>query len=149
VKSAEDMYKACISLFPKMDIAIMSAAVADYTPVALSTQKIKKSDDIFSIELKKTKDILKQLGAIKKAGQLLIGFALETNNEKEFALKKLQDKNADMIVLNSLNDVGAGFGIDTNKVAIFDKKGNEYHFDTKLKTAVASDIVNTIINYQL
>jgi phosphopantothenoylcysteine decarboxylase/phosphopantothenate--cysteine ligase len=143
------MYNHCISLFPEMDIAIMSAAVADYTPVAIASQKIKKSEDIFSIELRKTKDILKQLGAIKKDGQLLVGFALETNNEREFALKKLIEKNADMIILNSLNDAGAGFGIDTNKVTIFDKKGNEYHFDTKLKTAVASDIVNTIINYQL
>jgi phosphopantothenoylcysteine decarboxylase/phosphopantothenate--cysteine ligase len=147
VKSAEDMYNSCISLFPDMDIAVMSAAVADYTPVATALQKIKKSDDVFSIDLKKTKDILKHLGTIKKAGQVLVGFALETNNEKEFALKKLSDKNADLIILNSLNDKGAGFGTDTNKVTIFDKKGNEYQFDTKLKTAVAMDIVNTIINY--
>lgn len=148
VKSAEDMYSTCISLFPKMDIAIMSAAVADYTPVTFASEKIKKSEDVFTINLKKTKDILKQLGTIKKEGQLLIGFALETNNEREYALKKLSDKNADMIILNSLNDEGAGFGIDTNKVTIFDKKGNEYKFETKLKTAVASDIVHTIINYK-
>jgi phosphopantothenoylcysteine decarboxylase/phosphopantothenate--cysteine ligase len=148
VKSAEDMYNSCISLFPKMDIAVMSAAVADYTPVAISSQKIKKSEDVFSIDLQKTKDILKQLGVIKKEGQILVGFALETNNEKEYALKKLVDKNADIIILNSLNDTGAGFGFDTNRVTIFDKKGNEYQFETKLKTAVASDIVNTIINYQ-
>lgn len=148
VNSAEEMYNACVSLFPQMDIAIMSAAVADYTPVAMSPQKIKKSEDVFTIDLKRTKDILQQLGAIKKVGQLLVGFALETNNEREFALKKLSDKNADMIILNSLNDAGAGFGTITNKVTIFDKKGNEYQFDTKLKTAVASDIVNTIINYK-
>ena len=148
VNSAEEMYNACVSLFPQMDIAIMSAAVADYTPVAMLPQKIKKSEDVFTIDLKRTKDILQQLGAIKKKGQLLVGFALETNNEKEFALKKLSDKNADMIILNSLNDAGAGFGTITNKVTIFDKKGNEYQFDTKLKTAVASDIVNTIINYK-
>lgn len=148
VNSAEEMYNACVSLFPQMDIAIMSAAVADYTPVSMSPQKIKKSEDVFTIELKRTKDILQQLGAIKKEGQLLVGFALETNNEREFALKKLSDKNADIIILNSLNDAGAGFGTITNKVTIFDKKGNEYQFDTKLKTAVASDIVNTIINYK-
>ena len=148
VNSAEEMYNACVSLFPQMDIAIMSAAVADYTPVAMLPQKIKKSEDVFTIDLKRTKDILQQLGAIKKVGQLLVGFALETNNEREFALKKLSDKNADMIILNSLNDTGAGFGTITNKVTIFDKKGNEYQFDTKLKTAVASDIVNTIINYK-
>ena len=148
VNSADEMYKACVSLFPQMDIAIMSAAVADYTPVSMSPQKIKKSEDVFTIELKRTKDILQQLGAIKKEGQLLVGFALETNNEREFALKKLSDKNADIIILNSLNDAGAGFGTITNKVTIFDKKGNEYQFDTKLKTAVASDIVNTIINYK-
>ena len=148
VNSAEEMYNACVSLFPKMDIAIMSAAVADYTPVSMSPQKIKKSEDVFVIALKRTKDILQQLGAIKKEGQLLVGFALETNNEREFALKKLSDKNADIIILNSLNDAGAGFGTLTNKVTIFDKKGNEYQFDTKLKTAVASDIVNTIINYK-
>ena len=148
VNSAEEMYNACVSLFPQMDIAIMSAAVADYTPVSMSPQKIKKSEDVFTIDLKRTKDILQQLGAIKKEGQLLVGFALETNNEREFALKKLSDKNADIIILNSLNDAGAGFGTITNKVTIFDKKGNEYQFDTKLKTAVASDIVNTIINYK-
>lgn len=148
VNSAEEMYNACVSLFPQMDIAIMSAAVADYTPVSMSPQKIKKSEDVFTIDLKRTKDILQQLGAIKKEGQLLVGFALETNNEREFALKKLSDKNADIIILNSLNDAGAGFGKITNKVTIFDKKGNEYQFDTKLKTAVASDIVNTIINYK-
>ena len=148
VNSAEEMYNACVSLFPQMDIAIMSAAVADYTPVYMSPQKIKKSEDVFTIDLKRTKDILQQLGAIKKEGQLLVGFALETNNEREFALKKLSDKNADIIILNSLNDAGAGFGKITNKVTIFDKKGNEYQFNTKLKSAVASDIVNTIINYK-
>ena len=148
VNSAEEMYNACVSLFPQMDIAIMSAAVADYTPVSMSPQKIKKSEDVFTIDLKRTKDILQQLGAIKKEGQLLVGFALETNNEREFALKKLSDKNADIIILNSLNDAGAGFGKITNKVTIFDKKGNEYQFNTKLKSAVASDIVNTIINYK-
>ena len=145
VKSAEEMFKACISVFDKMDIAIMSAAVADYTPVMPATEKIKKTTDDFSVELKKTKDILKHLGATKKKGQILVGFALETQDEKEYALKKLTEKNADLIVLNSLKDIGAGFGYDTNKITIFDKMGKEYHFDTKSKAAVAVDIVNTII----
>jgi phosphopantothenoylcysteine decarboxylase / phosphopantothenate---cysteine ligase len=145
VTSAIEMYNACIDLFTTVDIAIMSAAVADYTPVSPSKQKIKKKEAVFSVELAKTKDILKTLGEQKKAGQFLVGFALETNNEKAFALEKLKEKNADMIVLNSLNDAGAGFGHDTNKITIFDKQGNEHAFDTKAKTAVAADIVNTLI----
>ncbi len=145
VKSANEMYEACIKYFDTMDIAIMSAAVADYTPVSLSKEKIKKTENVFNIELTKTKDILKSLGERKTSKQLLVGFALETNNEKQYALKKLQTKNADMIVLNSLNDTGAGFGHDTNKITIFDKQGNEYPFSTKPKKEVAKDIVNTII----
>lgn len=145
VKSADEMFQACIKCFDTIDIAVMSAAVADYTPVNLSNEKIKKTDDVFNVELTKTKDILKSLGEKKTGKQLLVGFALETNNEKEYALKKLQTKNADMIVLNSLNDTGAGFGHDTNKITIFDKMGNEYFFDIKPKKEVAKDIVNTII----
>jgi phosphopantothenoylcysteine decarboxylase / phosphopantothenate---cysteine ligase len=145
VQSANEMHEACINRFASIDIAVMSAAVADYTPVSIATEKIKKNDSVFNIELTKTKDILKSLGEIKKDSQLLVGFALETNNEKEYALKKLRTKNADMIVLNSLNDAGAGFGHDTNKIAIFDKAGSEYKFDIKPKKEVAKDIVNTII----
>jgi phosphopantothenoylcysteine decarboxylase / phosphopantothenate---cysteine ligase len=145
VKSADEMYQACIKYFDTTDIAIMSAAVADYTPVSSAKEKIKKTEDVFNVELTKTKDILKSLGEKKTGKQLLVGFALESNNEKEYALKKLQTKNADMIVLNSLNDTGAGFGHDTNKITIFDKKGNEYPFDIKPKNEVAKDIVNTII----
>ncbi len=145
VKSANEMYEACINHFEKTDIAVMSAAVADYTPVSTASQKIKKNEGTFNIELTKTKDILKSLGEKKKNKQLLVGFALETSNEKEYALKKLQTKNADMIVLNSLNDAGAGFGYDTNRITIFDKHNNEYKFDTKSKKEVAIDIVNTII----
>ncbi len=145
VKSANEMYEACINHFEKTDIAVMSAAVADYTPVSTASQKIKKNENTFNIELTKTKDILKSLGEKKKTKQILVGFALETNNEKEYALKKLQTKNADMIVLNSLNDAGAGFGYDTNRITIFDKHNNEYKFDTKSKKEVAKDIVNTII----
>ncbi len=144
VRSAQEMYDACIKEFDSTDIAVMSAAVADYTPVNTANEKIKKSEEQFSIALTKTKDILKALGEQKKK-QLLVGFALETNNEKAYALNKLRTKNADMIVLNSLNDTGAGFGHDTNKITIFDKQGNEYPFDLKPKKEVAKDIVNTII----
>ena len=148
VTSAEEMYNACITAFPDMDIAVMSAAVADYTPVTVVGKKIKKQENNFSLELKRTKDILKQLGSIKKKGQFLVGFALETNNEKQYALKKLSEKNADLIVLNSLNDAGAGFGHDTNKITIFDKNQQEYHFEVKSKEAVAADIVDIIFQSQ-
>lgn len=145
VRSAAEMYDACVNLFTGIDIAVMSAAVADYTIATPAPEKIKKNSDSLTLELTKTRDILKALGERKKATQLLVGFALETNNEKENALKKLHTKNADMIVLNSLNDAGAGFGHNSNKITIFDKAGNEYRFDTKSKTAVATDIVNTIL----
>ncbi len=145
VSSAAQMYEACMQLFPGMDIAVMSAAVADYTPATVASTKIKKSTDQFSIELTRTKDILKSIGEQKKNGQLIVGFALETNNEQENAQAKLRTKNADMIVLNSLNDAGAGFGGNSNKITIFDKEGGRFDFDTKPKTAVAEDIVNLIV----
>jgi phosphopantothenoylcysteine decarboxylase/phosphopantothenate--cysteine ligase len=145
VTSAADMFAACEKTFPAVDIAIMSAAVADYTPVLVAKEKIKKTENDFAVPLTKTKDILKTLGGLKTKSQVLVGFALETNNEKENALQKLQSKNADMIVLNSLEDAGAGFGHDTNKITIFDKTGKAYPFDIKSKKEVARDIVNTII----
>ncbi len=145
VISAADMFKACEKTFPEVDIAIMSAAVADYTPVQVAKEKIKKTDHDLAVPLTKTKDILKTLGGLKTKDQVVVGFALETNNEKENALLKLQSKNADMIVLNSLQDAGAGFGHDTNKITIFDKTGKAYPFDVKSKKEVARDIVNTII----
>jgi phosphopantothenoylcysteine decarboxylase/phosphopantothenate--cysteine ligase len=132
--------------FPKADIAIMSAAVADYTPANRSSEKIKKQTDTLKVELTKTQDILRALGEKKYNGQLLVGFALETNNEKENALGKLHTKNADLIVLNSLNDEGAGFGHDTNKITIFEKSGKEYNYDRKPKQQVAKDIVDRIVN---
>lgn len=144
VETAEEMFNVCIEKFPFVDIAVMSAAVADYTPITVAAEKIKKNNQSLQIELKETKDILKSLGKIKKEGQVLVGFALETNNEKENALKKLQSKNADLIVLNSLQDKGAGFGLDTNKVTIFDKKGTETSFSIKEKSEVAADIIDTI-----
>ncbi len=146
VFSAEEMYKACHAIFSKTDIAVMTAAVADYTPMAKAEQKIKKKEGILNLELIKTKDILQSLGEKKQSGQVLVGFALETVNEKHYALEKLDKKNADMIILNSLNDAGAGFGHDTNKITIFQKGGSETQFDTKSKDEVAKDIVETIIN---
>ncbi len=145
VNSAEEMYNACHEIFGKTDLAIMSAAVADYTPVEKATQKIKKKENNLSLELIKTKDILKSLGTVKTKNQVLVGFALETVNEKEYALQKLVEKNADMIVLNSLNDSGAGFGRDTNKITIFQRGGSELRFETKSKDEVAKDIVDVII----
>ena len=146
VKTAAEMYEACHQLFSKTDIAIMSAAVADYTIVNPAENKIKKTSGNINIELEKTKDILKSLGEIKKKNQLLVGFALETENEKENAIAKLKSKNADFIVLNSLNDNGAGFGFDTNKITIFDRSENEFQFEIKSKQEVAADIINTILN---
>jgi phosphopantothenoylcysteine decarboxylase / phosphopantothenate---cysteine ligase len=145
VQTAEEMYNACINSFAGTDVAIMSAAVADYTPALKANDKIKKSEDSLVIELTKTKDILKTLGQKKKNGQLLVGFALETSNEKAYALDKLQSKNADMIVLNSLNDEGAGFGFDTNKITIFEKGGKEIAYERKPKQQVARDIVDRIV----
>lgn len=147
VTSANDMLQACNDLFPKMDMAVMSAAVADYTALEVAQFKIKKNDDDFSIALKKTVDILKHLGSIKTEKQILVGFALETNDEVNNAKQKLVQKNADMIVLNSLNDAGAGFKHNTNKITIFDKNGGEISFDTKEKKAVATDIVNAVLKY--
>lgn len=147
VTSASEMFDACIENFEEMDWAIMSAAVADYTPAYPEEQKIKKTSDTLTLGLKKTRDILKTLGHKKKAGQYLVGFALETSNELENAKAKLVTKQADLIILNSLQDPGAGFGYDTNKITIIDKSGQEYLFDTKSKQAAAADIVNTIIKY--
>jgi phosphopantothenoylcysteine decarboxylase/phosphopantothenate--cysteine ligase len=145
IESSEEMYEACMEKFPSSDISIMSAAVADYKPITKSKEKIKKNNDTFTLELTKTKDILKSLGQQKRDDQLLVGFALENNNEREYALNKLKSKNADMIVLNSLNDQGAGFGFDTNKITIFDRDGNEFGYDQKSKQQVAKDIVDRII----
>jgi len=145
VASAEQMYEKCNAIFPTTNIAVMSAAVADYKPIEVATEKIKKTNEDLTIQLSKTKDILKSLGEQKKNGQLLVGFALETNNERQYALNKMQIKNADMIVLNSLRDKNAGFGHDTNKVTVFDKEGNEFALDLASKQNIATDIVNIII----
>ncbi|MFT3950280.1 MAG: bifunctional phosphopantothenoylcysteine decarboxylase/phosphopantothenate--cysteine ligase CoaBC [Agriterribacter sp.] len=147
VNSAAEMYDACVKAFDKADVAVMSAAVADYTPVNVADEKIKKKDENWLLQLTKTKDIIKNLGEKKRKEQILVGFALETNNEEANAREKMQQKNADMIVLNSLRDEGAGFGKDTNKITVFFKNGEEKKFDAKSKEAVAKDIVDCIIQY--
>jgi phosphopantothenoylcysteine decarboxylase/phosphopantothenate--cysteine ligase len=145
VVSAEDMYNASAALFAESDIAVLAAAVADYRPVEKAEQKIKKADGNLTLALTKTRDIAASLGQVKRPGQIMAGFALETENEQQNALKKLNAKNFDLIVLNSLNDKGAGFGHDTNKVTILDHKHGVRTFDLKDKKDVALDIVNAII----
>lgn len=144
VQTAEEMYNASTTYFAASDIAVMSAAVADYTPVNEAAQKIKKDESSLTIQFKKTKDILASLGAVKTSKQILVGFALETNNEEEYALKKLNSKNADMIVLNSLNNSGAGFGVDTNKITIFTRNAETKTYPLKSKKEVAADIADAI-----
>ena len=148
IVSANEMFEACMDHFEDYDLIIMAAAVADYAPKNKSIEKIKKQDKLFTLELEKTKDILLEAGKRKSPGQVLVGFALETNDEKENALRKLSEKNADLIVLNSLNDEGAGFGTDTNKITIFDRNKKEFSFSAKSKKQVAEDIINTIIIYK-
>jgi phosphopantothenoylcysteine decarboxylase/phosphopantothenate--cysteine ligase, prokaryotic len=146
VVSAEDMLKACLDHFDESSITIMSAAVADYTPVTVADQKIKKTgDDQLTLQLAKTTDILATLGAKKKNDQTLIGFALETHDEEAHALDKLRRKNLDFIVLNSLRDEGAGFAGDTNKVTIIYPNGTSEHFELKSKDQVAKDICDRIV----
>ena len=145
VVSAEEMYDASHLYFKDVDIAILSAAVADYKPKNSASHKIKKTDTTLELSLLPTKDILASLGAIKKQ-QYLVGFALETNNELENAKGKLKRKNLDAIILNSLQDKGAGFAKDTNKITIIDKEFNEKAFKLKSKVAVAKDIMNEIVN---
>ena len=143
VKTAEEMYQQCMKLVDNQDIIIMSAAVADYTPAHVAPEKIKKDFAQLSVELVKTKDILASVGKIKRDDQLLIGFALETENEGENAKKKLHNKNADLIVLNSLRTAGAGFRTATNQVTIFSKDGREFASELKSKQEIAEEILQT------
>jgi phosphopantothenoylcysteine decarboxylase/phosphopantothenate--cysteine ligase len=138
VVSAQDMYEQTVRLFADADIIVLAAAVADYTPKYKATQKIKKKESQFVLELEKTIDIAATLGKQKKEGQLLVGFALETDNEIENAFGKLGNKNLDLIVLNSMKDAGAGFGHDTNKVTII------HQIPLKDKRAIAKDITDLI-----
>ena len=145
VVSADEMYTAALALFDSADVAVLAAAVADFKPESASGSKIKKSSGGMDIKLTQTTDIAKELGTLKKENQRIVGFALETDNEVENATKKLESKNFDMVVLNSLNDAGAGFGHDSNKITII-KKGNKLiEFELKSKEEVASDIVNSIV----
>ncbi|WP_129716719.1 bifunctional phosphopantothenoylcysteine decarboxylase/phosphopantothenate--cysteine ligase CoaBC [Pedobacter sp. SYP-B3415] len=145
VRSAKEMLKACLDHFETADITVMSAAVADYRPAEIADQKIKKADETLVLTLEKTQDILATLGSQKRNEQLLVGFALETENEEAHALSKLERKNLDLIVLNSLNDSGAGFGTNTNKITIFNRNGTKSAFDLKSKTGVAQDICAAIL----
>lgn len=144
VESAAQMYEVTSKEFVNSDVAVLSAAVADFTPKEKVDHKIKRGKDDLLLELLPTKDIAAELGRIKTASQLLVGFALETNDEEVNALSKMQRKNLDMIVLNSLNDKGAGFSVDTNKVTILDKTGDKTVYELKTKVEVAKDIVDQI-----
>lgn len=145
VTSAQEMLEACESVFPTSDIIVMTAAVADYTPREVATEKIKKKESEFIIALNKTTDILAKLGSLKTSSQLLIGFALETNDELKHAKDKLERKNLDFIVLNSMRDVGAGFAHDTNKVSVIKRDGTLSNFPLKTKKAVARDLAELIV----
>lgn len=147
IESAEEMYKAAKNHHPSSTLCIFSAAVADYRPQNPASQKIKKSEDALQIALQRTPDIAKELGSLKSENQTHIGFALETENEQENALSKLNRKNFDMIVLNSLNDEGAGFAHDTNKVRIFGTKHDVIDIKLKPKRELAGDIINTFVEF--
>jgi len=144
VTSAKEMFEKSLEFFPLSQVAILAAAVADYRPLHVSDKKIKKKEGNLNIELERTRDIAATLGGMKKDDQIIVGFALETNNEIVNAKRKLEKKNFDFIVLNSLNDKGAGFKHDTNKVSIISKHNGTQQFNLKLKTEVAIDIVNTV-----
>ena len=146
VTTAASMADECISLFPGCDIAILSAAVADFTPAEVQNNKIKKDKSDLQLKLKPTRDIAATLGRMKKPGQILVGFALETDNEIDNARKKLEEKNLDIIVLNSLNEKGAGFGYDTNKVTLIDRNNIIDKFELKSKEEAAKDILLKIIS---
>ncbi|MDQ1139795.1 bifunctional phosphopantothenoylcysteine decarboxylase/phosphopantothenate--cysteine ligase CoaBC [Pedobacter agri] len=145
VVSAEEMLNACTSIFSETDITVMCAAVADYRPKIIASQKIKKQESALVLELEKTVDILATLGKNKRESQILVGFALETNDEENYAKGKLEKKNLDLVVLNSLNDQGAGFKADTNKITIFNKALERTVFELKSKTEVAKDICTAIL----
>jgi phosphopantothenoylcysteine decarboxylase/phosphopantothenate--cysteine ligase len=144
VVTSDEMYERCTSLFPESSIGIMSAAVADFKPAESAKEKIKKESAWSQLQLEPTKDILKELGKRKREDQLLVGFALETENEESNARKKLQNKNLDLIVLNSLKDEGAGFGHETNKITLLTKGGEKKTYPLKPKAEVAKDILSAI-----
>jgi phosphopantothenoylcysteine decarboxylase/phosphopantothenate--cysteine ligase len=144
VVSASEMYEQCLSVFSESDIVFMAAAVADYTIENPDQLKIKKKGENLTLTLTPTIDILKKMGEQKKTGQTLVGFALETDHETENADKKLSSKNLDFIILNSLNDPGAGFGFETNKVTILNNSGVIFQSGLKSKKELANEILNVI-----
>jgi phosphopantothenoylcysteine decarboxylase / phosphopantothenate---cysteine ligase len=146
VTTAESMAAECTARFRKCDIAILAAAVADFTPEIVGENKIKRDDNELIIKFKPTVDIAAELGRMKRKDQLLAGFALETENELENAISKLKRKNLDIIVLNSLNEKGAGFGFDTNRITIIDRNNNIDKFELKSKKEAARDIINKIVS---
>lgn len=146
VVSAQEMYEKACEIFPQTDGAIMCAAVADYTPAEVSDRKIKKDDGRWSLELRPTHDIAAELGRIKE-NRLLVGFALETDHERSNAQSKLEHKRFDFIVLNSLQDAGAGFGVDTNKITILERNGSCTDYPLASKRDVASEIADKIETY--
>ncbi len=147
VTSAQEMYEASLKYFPECDAAILAAAVADFRPVNQFNEKIKSKSSNITIELTPNPDIAKELGQLKKDNQALVGFALETHDEIQHAKEKIKTKNLDFIVLNSLNDKGAGFGTDTNKVTIIDKDNNIVYFELKEKNQVATDILDKLAQW--
>jgi len=146
VESAAEMYDAATRNFSDADITILCAAVADFTPKVTADKKIKRKGDDLTLELQPTQDIAAALGAVKRKGQVMAGFALETDDELANARKKLKKKNLDLIVMNSLQDAGAGFRVDTNKVTIIDRHHGLTAYDTKSKREVAEDIVEFIVH---
>jgi len=146
VTTAESMAEECIKIFPSCDIAVLSAAVADFTPVTTEEKKLKRSSENLVLNLRPTKDIAEILGKMKRKNQIVAGFALETDNETENARKKIKRKNLDIIVLNSLQDKGAGFGYDTNRITIIDSNNFINKFELKTKQEAAFDILDKIIS---
>jgi phosphopantothenoylcysteine decarboxylase / phosphopantothenate---cysteine ligase len=146
VDTAQDMLTAMLAHSADQDYIVMTAAVGDYKPAEVAEQKIKKGQDDLLLRLVRTQDILAQLGAQKPAGQVLIGFALETHDEEAYAKKKLEAKNLDFVVMNSLRDPGAGFGTDTNKITLFSRRGDSYLFPLKSKVELAQALWATILN---
>ena len=146
VESASEMYEHCLRIFPETDGAVMCAAVADFTPEKYSATKFKRGKYGLLIQLKPTTDIAAELGQLKSENQIVVGFALETNDELQNAYSKLSKKNLDFIVLNSMNDDGAGFGVNTNKITIIDRDNNPTFFELKSKAEVAKDIVARVVS---
>jgi len=145
VTSAGEMFECCSELMDRMDIVVFNAAVSDYTPASVSGKKVKRGTGEWSIQLKPTRDIAAAMGQRKSEGQVLVGFALETDNEEEHALRKLEKKNLDLMVLNSMQDRGAGFGTDTNRVSMIDRMGNIEKYELKPKAEVAVDLVQRVL----